>query len=272
MNWIKTISLLGITLILTACGGADVGTSNQNTDLIQEPQENLEIDTNINTPPTISGTPTTSITAGESYVFQPIVNDDDGDTLTFAIANKPQWASFNTQTGELSGTAPSTAGTFANIRITVSDTQFGTSLAGFMITVVADESEQENLTEGGQGLDPEPIQEEEVVQEEPPQEEVAQEEEVVEEEPVLDTATLSWVAPATRSDGSPLPLSELAGFKVYTGTAPDTLSLLVDISDSSTTEYTVNDLEAGTHYYAVAAYNIYGTEGELSEVVSKTIN
>ena len=266
MNWIKTISLLGITLILTACGGADVGTSNQNTDLIQEPQENLEIDTNINTPPTISGTPTTSITAGESYVFQPIVNDDDGDTLTFAIANKPQWASFNTQTGELSGTAPSTAGTFANIRITVSDTQFGTSLAGFMITVVADESEQENLTEGGQGLDPEPAPEEEVAQEEAP------EEEVVQEEPVLGTATLSWVAPATRSDGSPLPLSELAGFKIYTGTEAETLSLLVDISDISTTEYTVNDLEAGTHYYAVSAYNVHGTEGELSDVVSKTIN
>ena len=264
MNWIKIASLLGVVSILTACGGAEVGTSNQNTDLVPESQDNLEVDTSINTPPTISGTPITSITAGETYSFQPVARDGNGDTLTFAIANKPQWASFDSQTGELAGTPP-TEGTFANIRITVSDTQFGASLAGFTITVIANESEQENLTQGEQTLDPEPV--EEVVQEE-----VVPEEEVVQEEPEVSTATLSWVAPATRSDGSPLPLSELAGFKVYAGTDPEALSLLADISDSSTTEYTVNDLEVGTHYYAVTAYNIYGLEGELSGVVSKTIN
>ena len=85
-------------------------------------------------------------------------------------------------------------------------------------------------------------------------------------------ATLSWVAPVTRSDGSPLPLSELSGYRIYSGLGAGRLDLLVDIDNSGTTEYTVLDLETGTHYFAVAAYNLYGVEGELSEVVSKTIN
>lgn len=86
------------------------------------------------------------------------------------------------------------------------------------------------------------------------------------------TAHLSWNAPTTRDDGSPLPLAELVGYRVYTGTAPGTLVPLVEINDPITTEYTVTNLTAATYYYAISALNSYGSESVLSEVVSKTIN
>jgi hypothetical protein len=101
-----------------------------------------------NTPPTISGTPVTSINAGTAYSFRPTAADADGDALTYSIANKPAWATFSASTGLLSGTPASTsAGTYGNIVISVSDGQATTSLAAFSITVnqvVVDRSAQIN--------------------------------------------------------------------------------------------------------------------------------
>lgn len=86
------------------------------------------------------------------------------------------------------------------------------------------------------------------------------------------TARLSWNAPTMRSDGSALPLSELAGYRIYTGTTPDALVPLIDINDPGTTTHTITKLPAAQHYYAVSAYNISGVESERSAVVSKTIS
>ena len=92
-----------------------------------------------NRAPTISGTPVTSVNAGSAYGFTPTASDADSDTLTFAITNRPAWASFNTSTGRLSGTPAATdAGTTSGIVISVSDGRGGNaSLAAFSITVNA---------------------------------------------------------------------------------------------------------------------------------------
>jgi hypothetical protein len=89
-----------------------------------------------NQPPTISGTPPTSVRTGVAYSFTPTARDPEGRTLTFSIANKPAWAAFSTTTGRLSGT-PSSAqtGTFSNIRISVSDGNSTVSLPTFAIVV-----------------------------------------------------------------------------------------------------------------------------------------
>lgn len=87
-----------------------------------------------NRAPTISGTPATSVAVGAPYAFQPAANDRDGDTLGFAIANKPAWASFDTRTGRLSGT-PTSAATHAGIVISVSDGRTSAALPAFSITV-----------------------------------------------------------------------------------------------------------------------------------------
>jgi len=89
-----------------------------------------------NTTPQISGSPATSVNAGENYSFTPTATDPEGDILTFSITNTPSWASFNNSTGRLSG-SPSNgdAGTYSGIVISVSDGEFSAGLSAFSITV-----------------------------------------------------------------------------------------------------------------------------------------
>ena len=92
----------------------------------------------INHPPTINGTPALIAVEGGAYSFTPTANDPNGDLLTFSIENKPGWASFDTQTGELSGTPEAAdVGSFSNIVISVSDGQESASLQAFTIEVTA---------------------------------------------------------------------------------------------------------------------------------------
>ena len=92
----------------------------------------------INTLPTISGQPRTQATVGVPYNFFPGAHDDDGDTLSFSIENKPAWATFSTSTGQLSGTPASTnIGSYAGIVIRVSDGHGTSPLAAFTLSVVA---------------------------------------------------------------------------------------------------------------------------------------
>ncbi len=94
--------------------------------------------TSSNSAPVISGSPARSVTAGSTYSFRPTASDANGDTLTFSITNRPAWATFNTSTGQLSGTpSASNAGTYSNIQIRVSDGKATASLAAFAIEVVA---------------------------------------------------------------------------------------------------------------------------------------
>jgi hypothetical protein len=90
-----------------------------------------------NQAPVISGTPPASLVVGQSYDFTPTASDPDGDALTFSIQNRPAWATFSTSTGRLNGTPGSgDVGTFANVRISVSDSRGAqASLNAFSIAV-----------------------------------------------------------------------------------------------------------------------------------------
>jgi hypothetical protein len=91
-----------------------------------------------NQAPTISGTPASSVQAGQQYSFQPVGSDPDGDKLTYDIDNRPLWADFSSVTGRLSGTPSATdVGTYSNIVIRVSDGRATASLPAFSITVTA---------------------------------------------------------------------------------------------------------------------------------------
>jgi hypothetical protein len=80
-------------------------------------------------------------------------------------------------------------------------------------------------------------------------------------------ATLSWDPPTTNADGTPL--TDLAGYKVYYGTVSGSYSQNINVGNITT--YTVADLNNGTYYFAVTAYNTSGNESEYSNEVSKTI-
>jgi hypothetical protein len=92
--------------------------------------------TTANRAPTISGVAITSLVAGQFYTFTPIAADADGNALSFAIANKPVWATFSLLTGALSGT-PNAAqvGSYNNIVISVSDGAVSVALPAFTINV-----------------------------------------------------------------------------------------------------------------------------------------
>jgi hypothetical protein len=176
-------------------------------------------------PLTISGTPTTQVTAGQAYSFTPTASGPSGTTLSFSVQNLPSWASFSTANGGVSGTPTSAnVGTFANIVISVSDGQGSAALPAFSIQVNA----------------------------------------------VSGSAALSWTAPTTNTDGTPL--TDLAGFTVNYGNSPSALSQAVKVSSATATGYTVQGLGAGTWYFSVTAYSTLGTQSAPSNVVSTTIS
>ena len=88
------------------------------------------------------------------------------------------------------------------------------------------------------------------------------------------TATLSWAAPTTDVTGTPL--TNLAGYKVYYGTASATYTQVVDVgltSTPATPTYVVTNLADGnTFYFTVTAYsssaNESGFSGEASKIFS----
>lgn len=84
------------------------------------------------------------------------------------------------------------------------------------------------------------------------------------------TASLSWSAPTQNDDGSTL--TDLAGFRVYSGTDPSALRLATTISDPRATSTQIANLVAGTtHYFAVSAFTLGGLEGARSDIGSKRV-
>jgi len=83
------------------------------------------------------------------------------------------------------------------------------------------------------------------------------------------SATLDWTPPTTNSDGSAL--TNLAGYTVYYGTSPDSLTQSVKVSNPGLTAYTLSNLTSGTWYFAVTSYSSTGVESTRSGVISTRI-
>lgn len=136
----STGQLQGAPLIANVGTFADVtiSVSDGQTAVALEPFTITVTPPPVDAPPVISGTPMTSVQAGNVYTFVPTASDPEGGALTFSITGRPTWATFNTQSGQLSGTPPSgTTGTFSNIVIRVSDGTSTVALPAFSITVTA---------------------------------------------------------------------------------------------------------------------------------------
>lgn len=83
------------------------------------------------------------------------------------------------------------------------------------------------------------------------------------------TATVSWSAPTTNTDGSAL--TDLAGYHVYYGTSPSSLTKVISVASAGATSYTIGSLSSATWYFGVTAYTTSGAESAISSVVSKTV-
>jgi hypothetical protein len=82
-------------------------------------------------------------------------------------------------------------------------------------------------------------------------------------------ATVSWLAPDTNVDGSPL--TDLAGFRVYYGSAPGDLRYVIQVADPGARNRVIENLTIGTWYFAATAYDQSGSESARSNVASKAI-
>ncbi len=279
--------------------------------------------TGANHTPTISGTPSPTVVAGQAYSFTPAAADADGDTLTFSASNKPGWATFSTSTGRLSGTPATTdAGLYVDIAISVSDGTLSASLAAFSVQVTAppvatntpptlsglptttvpagsvysfmpsaSDADGDSLTFSIQNkpgwatfstatgqLSGTPSAASAgtytniIISVSDGQSSVALAPfsiAVTVTQPATGSATLSWNIPTQNTDGSPL--MNLAGFRIYYGTNPASLTQVVDITDTGTTSYQITSLSSGSWYFGIKAYNSAGEESDLSNIGSKTL-
>ncbi|MGB6309578.1 MAG: Calx-beta domain-containing protein [Steroidobacteraceae bacterium] len=82
------------------------------------------------------------------------------------------------------------------------------------------------------------------------------------------TATLSWAAPTTNTNGTPV--TPLSGYHVYYGTSQSAMTESISVS-AGTTTCEITALGSGTWYFAVAAVAADGTESAKSNIGSKTI-
>jgi hypothetical protein len=124
-----------LILVAIQLVGCDNSSSSSSNSPASTPAANSSV-TGANGSATISGTPIASVVVGSAYNFTPAASDPNGNALSFSIQNKPSWASFNSQTGQLSGTPTSAdVGSYSNVSISVSDGVLSATLASFSISV-----------------------------------------------------------------------------------------------------------------------------------------
>jgi hypothetical protein len=84
------------------------------------------------------------------------------------------------------------------------------------------------------------------------------------------SATLSWEAPTTTTNGSAL--TDLSGYRIYYGLDAQDLSETINLATVGMQTYVIDNLASGTWYFAIKAVTSTGIESALSNVVSKTID
>lgn len=179
----------------------------------------------VSAPPSISGTPNTSVVVGQAYAFRPEASDPDNDSLSYSIVNRPRWLNFKTTTGRLHGTpTEANIGTSHPIEISVTDGTSVAALPRFKITVDA-----------------------------------------------VGTVSkaISWTPPTANEDGTPL--TDLAGYRIYYGTAPGDYGEVIELSSPGVTSYVIDGLAPGTYYLAMTSFNSAALESRFTPEVSFTL-
>ena len=81
--------------------------------------------------------------------------------------------------------------------------------------------------------------------------------------------TVSWSPPTENTDGTPL--IDLAGYKLYYGTASGDYTTTIDIGSPGVSTWLIADLAAATYYVVATAYNIAGIESDYSNEAQKVV-
>jgi len=227
-------------------------------------------DVPVNQAPVISGIPESSVTEDEFYTFTPEASDPEEDTLTFSVSNLPEWASFDTLSGTISGT-PVTAdiGYYDNITITVSDGELSGSLTEISIDVLAAPvliPENPLLSEVGgysisMGTSIDSITD---------QGTLGISSDTISSVDLEASDTYYISVNVLDTDGNNLLESndDIIGYRVYAGTTSDTLYPVVELVGGPNSVFSISEpFDSGTYYLSIVVFESAGYEGTLSDVI-----
>ena len=83
------------------------------------------------------------------------------------------------------------------------------------------------------------------------------------------SATLSWIPPTQRTDGTPL--TNLAGYRIYYGRLSETYDYQIEVDNPGVVTYVVEGLVPGDWHFVAAAYDSAGLESDYSNEVTRNI-
>ncbi|MGB6306853.1 MAG: fibronectin type III domain-containing protein [Steroidobacteraceae bacterium] len=150
-------------------------------------------------------------------------------TVSFTIQGQPSWAQFDAATGALTGT-PTASDEGQSSEVTITASEGGSTASIGPFAILVTAAPAA---------------------------------------PPSGSATLSWQAPTSNVNGSPI--TGLAGYHIYYGTSPGDYTKTIDVAGAGTTTYIVTGLAAGTYYFAVNAYNASGVDSTDSNIATITI-
>lgn len=84
-------------------------------------------------------------------------------------------------------------------------------------------------------------------------------------------ANLSWAIPSTRTNGTALQLSELAGYEVYWTRISDNAKGTIKVNSGSTSTTAFDAYTPSTYYFAVSAVDTKGLKSPLSTMVQASL-
>lgn len=83
------------------------------------------------------------------------------------------------------------------------------------------------------------------------------------------SATLTWTAPTTRTDGSPY--TNAAGYRIYYGPTAATMNSTFDITSPGVLTKTLTGIAVGTTFFSMTAIDLDGIESKQTNALSKAI-
>ena len=84
------------------------------------------------------------------------------------------------------------------------------------------------------------------------------------------TLSLQWTAPVTRTDGTPLSLADIDGYRILYGDSAGNYPNRLEVPDGTAQSATITDIPVGTYYIVMTTYDVDGRESAYSSMVAKT--
>ena len=81
---------------------------------------------------------------------------------------------------------------------------------------------------------------------------------------------VSWTAPVARTDGAPLSLADISGYRIYFGNSSGNYTHVVDVNDGAAVSTTVTGIPVGATYVVMTTYDSADRESAYSPEITKT--